>query len=67
MTEITIDLKNISDVEWEDVHSFDHPDYSDAFISSANYNGREMTDDELERLKDDHPDWCYENLMEYIF
>jgi len=61
-----IKLKDICDIEWEDVHLNDHPDYCDAFISFATYEGRDMTEDELDWLMDEHSDWCHENLMESL-
>ena len=44
----------------EGIDHSDYPDYCDAFIASATYNGREMTDKEIEEL----PDYfVYEKVM----
>lgn len=32
----------------------DYPDYCDAFIDYAEYNGKEMTDEQLDALNEDH-------------
>ena len=32
----------------------DHPDYCDAFIDSADYDGKEMTDEQLDELNEDY-------------
>ena len=34
-----IDVKQVTDIEFEDIHHADHPDYCDAYISEATYNG----------------------------
>tara|TARA_R110002051_G_scaffold88750_2_gene156476 strand:+ start:10103 stop:10294 length:192 start_codon:yes stop_codon:yes gene_type:complete len=61
-----IDVNEVTDTMWTDIDSADHPDYCDAFIESAKYKGTEMTETELEELMDDYPDWCYENLIDFI-
>ena len=62
---MSIDYKKITDIEFEDIDHGDYPDYCDAFISSANYEGRDMTEEELEKLNQDS-DFVYEELMNYI-
>ena len=45
-------MKNIIDnIEFEGVDSSDYPDFTDAFIVSADCNGIEMTEDEIEKLE----------------
>lgn len=66
-----IDINKISDIEWEDIDHGDYPDYSDAFISSAQFEHapgqfRDLTDDELETLQDEHSEWAYEKLQDTI-
>ena len=61
-----IDVYKVTDLVWSDVDHTDYPDYCDAFIESATYKDREMTEDEIEELMDDNPEWCYEKLMEWI-
>lgn len=53
MTKITLDYAKITDVEVDGIDTRDYPDFCDAFISSATYQGREMTDEELDILNDD--------------
>jgi hypothetical protein len=50
---IELDYSLITDVEVDDIKTWDYPDFVDAFISSANYGDREMTDEELEVLNQD--------------
>ena len=62
-----IDTKQVTDIEFEDVDPYDHPDYCDAYISEATYKGRKMTEKELEELNESHGEFVYEKLMEYLY
>lgn len=42
----------ITDVVMGGVDKTDHPHYTDAFVMSAKYNGRPLTDVELSALED---------------
>ena len=46
--------KLISNVSLDGVDFSDHPDYCDAFIESADYDGKEMTDEQLDQLHEDY-------------
>lgn len=35
------------------INTADFPDFTDSFIESAEYDGREMTDEELDKLNED--------------
>ena len=61
-----INTHAVTDVEWSGIDHKDHPDYCDAFIEKATYEDREMTEDEIEELMDNNPEWCYDNLMDWI-
>ncbi len=56
----------IDNIEFDDVDSEDYPDFVDAFIAGADYNGEEMTYYQLDRLNEDK-DFVYEKLMEHLF
>ena len=60
-----IDLSRVSDIEFSGVDNNDYPDYSDAFIESAMYRGREMTQEEMDDLMDNYREFVYKKLMEY--
>lgn len=62
IAEVKLDYSKISDVKIVDINQFDAPYYVDAFIESASYNGREMTDDELAVLNKDR-DFVYKKLL----
>jgi len=53
MTQIILDYDKISNVQVEGIDTADYPDFCDAYIESADYGDREMTEDELEILNQD--------------
>ena len=56
---------NIVVTEWSDIDHSDAPDYCDAYIVSAERDGVELTDEEIEELN--NSDLKYELLMEYLY
>ena len=61
-----LDKKLISDVEVEGIDTSDYPDFCDAFIASAEYDGKEMTETQLDELNEDY-DYVYEKVMDWIY
>ena len=61
-----IDIKQVTDIEFEDIHHTDYPDYCDAYISEATYKGRKATKEELNEINDKYYDFVYEELINYI-
>ena len=55
---IKLDYSQIEDVDVDGIHGWDAPDFCDAYICSATYKGRDMTDEELDALNDDR-DFVY--------
>jgi hypothetical protein len=53
MTTIKLDYEKISNVFVGGIDMEDYPDFCDAYIESADYDNREMTDEELEILNED--------------
>lgn len=51
--------------EWDGIDHSDYPDYCDAYIVSAESEGVQLTDEEIEELNDS--DLKYELLMEYLY
>lgn len=60
-----MDYRKITDIEFDGINHRDAPDYCDAFIKSAYYEGKEMTEEQLELINDD-ADFVHEKLIEYI-
>ena len=61
----TYKFKDLDMVEIEDVNIKDYPDFSDAFFSYAEINGRPLTDEELDNLTDNYPDELNQMAHEY--
>ena len=53
----------ISNIQFDGIDHKDAPDYSDSFITSAEYNGEVMTEEQIDQLD---PNYVYEKLMEYL-
>lgn len=62
-----LDLTKIEDIEFDGIDYYDCPDFCDAFILSATYKGRDMTEEELEFLDEEHRDFVYEKLMDKLY
>ena len=60
------DYQKITSVELDDVHTDDYPDFVDAYISYAEYNGIEMTEKELDSINEDS-DYVYEQVQSFLF
>ena len=60
-----MDYSLITNIEFADIDYYDYPDYCDAYIVSAWYDGSEMTGEQLELINDDR-DYVYDKLMEYL-
>jgi len=63
---INLDYAKISDVEVDGIDTEDYPDFCDAFIAYAEYDGKEMTDEQLDALNEDG-DFVYEAVQNYLF
>ena len=53
MTMTKLDYNKISNVFVGGIDMEDFPDFCEAYIESADYDGREMTEEELEILNED--------------
>ena len=61
-----LDYSKISNVELEDIFTNDYPDFSDAYIAYAEYDGVPMTSEQLDELNNDG-DFVYEEIMDKLF
>jgi hypothetical protein len=62
----TLDYSKISSVEVSDIDRNDAPDYVDAYISYAEYDGEPMTEEQLEELNYDG-DFVYSAVERYLY
>ena len=61
-----LDYSKISDVEVDGINFKDFPDFCDAYISAASYDGREMTEDELDVINADF-DYVHECVRKIVY
>ena len=60
------EYKLFTDVVFGDAHHWDYPDYCDAFIDNAEYDGKELSEEELDKVNEDR-DLVYELLNDYLY
>lgn len=48
-----MEYRKIDNIELDGVNTRDYPDFCDAFIVSADYNGKPMTDEQLDEINQD--------------
>lgn len=58
------DYDKITDIEWGGIDHNDYPDYCDAYITYAKYDGEDMTEEEIESL-DRY--WLHEKLWDHLY
>jgi hypothetical protein len=60
-----MDYKKIDNIEVDGIDFKDYPDFCDAYIVSADYDGVPMTDEQLDEINDDG-DFQHECIMNDI-
>lgn len=58
--------KLICDVEIDGIDYHDAPDFCDAYITSATYDGKPMSDDQLDQLNEDRA-YLHEQVINTIY
>ena len=61
-----IDFKLVTNVSVDGIDTRDYPDFVDAFIDSADYDGKPMSDEMLDQLNE-HYDFVHECVYDHIF
>ena len=57
---------DVGSIEIEGIDGRDYPDFSDAFVSAANWdNGEPLSEDELNELQDQHSDLVYQIISDH--
>jgi hypothetical protein len=62
----TMDYKKIDNIEIDGIDTKDYPDFCDAYIVSADYDGVPMTDKQLDEINEDG-DFQHQCIMNDIF
>lgn len=60
-----IDLTKIDNIEFSDIDHNDYPKYTDAYICSADHDGKEMKEEQLDELNEDYG-FVHEELQSYL-
>ena len=65
---VTINGREVVDIEITDVDPCDYPDFCDAYFCHARFadTGEALSDDEIEELNDLYPDVVNEMAYEYF-
>ena len=61
-----MDYLKITNVYVDGIDTNDYPDFCDAFIASAEYDGVDMTEEQLDEINE-HYDFVYECVVNQIF
>jgi hypothetical protein len=61
-----LQLDKIDNIEFDQVDMNDYPDFSDAYIISADMDGIEMTEEELDKLNENQG-FVYEKLIDKLY
>ena len=61
-----MELDKISNIELGGIDTNDYPDFCDAFIESAEYNGVQLTDAEIEELNC-NSEFVYDCVLNQLF
>jgi hypothetical protein len=65
---MSINIRDVYDIEIDGVDTRDYPDFCDAFFAAARWiaTDKELTDDELDELGDNYPDFLNEMAYESL-
>ena len=61
-----MDYKKITNVVLDGIDFEDYPDFCDAHIVSADYDGEPMTEDQIDKLNEDS-DFVYTEIEEFLY
>jgi len=61
-----MEYTKIENVEVDGIDTSDYPDFCYAFIASADYDGKPMTDEQLDELNED-ADFVYECVLNKLY
>lgn len=62
-----IDFKLVTNVSVDGIDTTDYPDFVDAFIESADYDGKPMNEEMLDEINSDHLDFVHECVYNQLF
>lgn len=57
-----IDFKEVDNIVMGGIDTADYPDFADAHIESADYKGKQATEEELDLINEEY-DFVYDNII----
>ena len=57
---LMVDVDKLENIVVNGINQKDYPDYADAYIESAEINGRQLNENELDWLNESHPEIAHE-------
>jgi len=61
-----MDLSKLTNIEVDGIDTTDYPKFCDAFIASADYNGKPLNDKELDKVNEDS-DFVHSCVWDWIY
>jgi hypothetical protein len=61
-----INLKNIDNIKFDQIDYSDAPEFTDAYIISADHNGVPLTEIQLDDLNENR-DFVHQKLIDYLY
>lgn len=61
-----MDYKKITNIKIDGIDHKDYPDYCDAYIASADYDGIPMTEEQIEEINEDG-DFVHQAVINYLY
>ena len=62
-----LDLRKVDNMEFDGIDFSDYPDFCDAFLVAADYDGRELSEEEIDFINDEHYDFVNERVYSSLF
>lgn len=62
-----LDFKKIDNLEFDGIDFSDYPDFVDAYLVSADYDGKEMTEEQIDYINDEHYEFVNEQAYCSLF
>lgn len=62
-----LDLRKVDNMEFDGIDFADYPDFVDAFLVTADYDGRELSEEEIDYINDEHYDFVNERVYSSLF
>ena len=64
---MTIDFELIDNVVVNGIDYSDYPDFCDAYVAEADYDGKPMSDEMIEVINYDYTDFVLEQVYSHLF